>query len=122
MRARSFLAALGCAGALALAGTGTASADSGAKPTQRPSTGAVARPTARPAETAAPAAGDGSRTGADRGQVHAVPRGAADTGVPPVASGSGSSAGGTAAGVAGGVLVLGAGVFAVRRRQLAARG
>lgn len=115
MRARSVLAALGCAAALALAGMGTASADSGAKPTARPSTGAVQRPAATPTPTAAPRDGDGD------GQVHAVPRGAADTGVPPVAGGDDS--GWTAAGIAAGALVVGgAGAFVVRRRQLAARG
>jgi hypothetical protein len=91
---------------------GTASADSGAKPTARPSTGAVQRPAATPTPTAMPR----------DGQVHAVPRGAADTGVPPVAGG-GDGSGWTAAELAAGALVVGgAGALVVRRRRFAARG
>ncbi|MGW5351785.1 sortase-dependent protein [Streptomyces sp. NPDC004031] len=117
MRARSVLAALGCAAALALAGMGTASADTGAKPTPRPSTGTVARPTAAPAPVPSQAPGD-------EGQVHAVPRGAADTGVPPVATKpSAQTTATTTAEIAGAALIAcaGAGAFVVRRRS-AARG
>jgi hypothetical protein len=105
--------ALACTAVLASAVPALAD---GASPTP---TAAPATTTAPRTSTAAPAPVPATARPANPGQVVAVPRGAADTGVPPVASHSGTD-GGLIGGSTALVLAIGGGAVLVVRRRRAA--
>jgi hypothetical protein len=108
---RTTLSAVALACTAVLASAVPALAD-GASPT--PTTTTAPR-----TSTAAPAPVPATTRPANPGQVVAVPRGAADTGVPPVASHSGTD-GGLIGGSAALVLAIGGGAVLVVRRRRAA--
>ncbi|MEW1866527.1 Tat pathway signal sequence domain protein [Streptomyces sp. NBC_00669] len=111
---RTVLSAVALACTAVLASTVPAFAD-GATPSPSPTS--AQSPSARPS-TAPPAASPAPTKVAQPSQVAAVPKGAPDTGVAPVASHSGAD-GGLIGGGAAAALALGGGAFFLVRRRRA---